>query len=283
MQRLARAKINLALHVTGQRADDYHLIDSLVTFAEYGDVIAIEPAHDITLSIDGPFAEKLNTSANNLVLKAAKGLSELDAAPNTGAAIHLTKNLPVASGIGGGSADAAATLSALIDFWKFSPDRKVLQSLALSLGADVPMCLTGRPCIARSIGDELTSISLPAMNMVLANPLTTVSTPSVFKALTSKNNAPLEAAHSFANIAACIDYLNRQRNDLFEPSLSIAPEIGECFAALKQSGADFVSMSGSGATCFGIYAEAIEKAEQAALKIQHDHPKWWVQATTTIE
>ena len=282
MERLALAKINLALHVTGQRADGYHLLDSLVTFAEFGDVVSVEPADDFTLSIDGPFAGELAPSDDNLVLKAALGLAKLNGAPKTGAAIRLTKKLPVASGMGGGSADAAATLSALTGLWDFIPDEKQLHDLALQLGADVPMCLSGKNCIARGIGDDLTPTTLPAMNMVLLNPLKAVSTPSIFKALANKNNAPLEKLQNISNVDACVEYLRRQRNDLLAPSLSLAPDIGDCLKALEETGAAFVSMSGSGATCFGIYTGAQITTEQAAQKIENDHPNWWIKAVTTI-
>ncbi len=282
MKRLARAKINLALHVTGQRADGYHFLDSLVTFAEFGDIISVEPADNFTLSIDGPFAAGLDTSTDNLVLKAAIGLAELDGAPKTGAAIHLTKNLPVASGMGGGSADAAATLLALMDQWDFSPDEKQLNNLALQLGADVPMCLSGETCIARGIGNELASVDLPAMQMVLVNPLKDVSTPSAFKALADKNNTPLEKIDHISDIDTCIEYLHRQRNDLLAPSLFLMPDIGDCLSVFEYSDAAFVSMSGSGATCFGIYTGTQSSTEQAAIKIQNDNPNWWVKAVTTI-
>ena len=283
MERLARAKINLALHVTGQRDDGYHLIDSLVTFANFGDEVSVSPAAELTLSIDGPFAHELDASENNLVLKAARLLLGLKGGAKFGAAIHLTKNLPVASGVGGGSADAAAALSALIDLWGISLDDDELHALALQLGADVPMCLAGKPCTARGIGEELHPVSLPSMNIVMVNPLVSVSTPTVFNALSQKNNPPLEDVKHIADVESCVDYLKRQRNDLLLPSLSLTPEIGEALNALTKSGADFVSMSGSGATCFGVYSGTHEEAEKAAFNIQSQHPTWWVQSTTTAE
>ena len=282
MERLARAKINLALHVTGQRSDGYHLLDSLVTFAECGDVVSVQPAKEFSLSMEGVFADGLDVSRDNLVLKAAYGLAKLAHAPNLGAKIHLRKELPVASGIGGGSADAAATLGALMALWDFTPDRAELFSLANSLGADVPMCLSNQPCLARGVGDELTPVRLPAMNVVLVNPLKGVSTPAVFDRLANKDNLTLEPLPSFSDTASCIAYLKRQRNDLLESALSFVPEINDCLSVLTQNGAHFAAMSGSGASCFGIFNDTIENTTQAAQNIRTSHPNWWVTSTTTI-
>jgi 4-diphosphocytidyl-2-C-methyl-D-erythritol kinase len=274
VERLARAKINLALHVTGQRADGYHLLDSLVAFAEIGDTLRVESAEGLSLSIDGPMAASLPASDDNLVLRAARLFGA-----GLGAHIRLTKRLPVASGIGGGSADAAATLLALAELWSLPlPPPEAI----LSLGADVPVCLGGRAARMRGIGDKVTPLAapLPPAWAVLTNPGVAVSTPAIFRALTCKTNAPLPAVLGpWPDLAALASALSEQRNDLAPPACALEPPIPAALAALSaQAGCALARMSGSGATCFGLFADPSE-AESAAEALRRACPLWWTVAT----
>ncbi len=187
----------------------------------------------------------------------------------------------MASGVGGGSADAAATLSGLMDFWQIDVGQHSLNQLALELGADVPMCLAGIPAIVRGIGEEITPISLPIFPIVLVNPETGVSTPRVFEGLSEKTNPPLSRIVGVDIKQDWIKYLNRQRNDLTNPAIKIAPSIADCLESLRSENCQITRMSGSGATCFGLF-ESEEDASRAAINISAKHPDWWVVATTTI-
>ncbi len=279
----APAKINLALHVTGRRADGYHLLETLVAFTEAGDVVRIRDAAKDGFSISGPFGDLLpaGDAGDNLVIRARDLLRDALAPsgqPTRPVAIHLEKNLPVASGIGGGSADAAATLRGLLRHWQagIAPDR--LASLALSLGADVPMCLESRSLVARGIGEEIEPVSgLPHLFLVLANPLKAVSTPEIFRLLQKKENPPLP----FRATPNWMDFLAQSRNHLQPPAQALLPEIGETLELLSDQGASLVRMSGSGATCFGIFHSA-EAAEQAETSLRKKRPGWYFQATRTV-
>ncbi|MFS8145478.1 4-(cytidine 5'-diphospho)-2-C-methyl-D-erythritol kinase [Rhizobium sp. BR 249] len=275
----ARAKINLALHVTGQRPDGYHLLDMLVTFADCGDRLGFLPAQADAFTLSGRFGETLaGDGGANLVLRARDLLREAVGALAFPVHIHLQKNLPIASGIGGGSADAAATLRGLMRLWGTRLPVETLAALALKLGADVPMCLESRPLIARGIGEDIEPIpDLPAFAMVLANPLKGVSTPEVFQRLTTKNNPALKLTRTAGWLAAIAD----ARNDLEPPARELVPEIAEISAMLQARGALMARMSGSGATCFGIFATMAE-AKDAAAGLHSERPDWYFQATETI-
>lgn len=268
----APAKINLTLHVTGQRADDYHLLDSLVVFADVGDRVAAGPAGDLTLTVDGPMADGVPAGGDNLVLRAARLIG------CTGAAIRLTKRLPVASGIGGGSSDAAATLRVLARMTgRALPGRSAL----LSLGADVPVCLRPAPQRMRGVGEALEEVpDLPELHMVLVNPGVHVATPAVFRALTRKDGAPMpETLPPFADAPALIRFLAGQRNDLEAPAIALAPVIGEVLAALNAApDCRLARMSGSGATCFGLFDDQ-RSAANVARALAETYPKWWVVST----
>jgi 4-diphosphocytidyl-2-C-methyl-D-erythritol kinase len=272
VQRIARAKVNLALHVVGRRADGYHLLDSLVAFADFGDVVTVEPAPSLSLSITGPMAAGLSAGSDNLVLKAAQMLGS-----PLGAAITLEKRLPIASGIGGGSADAAATMQALGALWGCAlPDA----GQVLALGADVPVCLAGQSCRMAGIGDQISPIALPPAHLVLVNPGVGLSTAAVFGALLCRDNPPLPPAAPMPDAVALAAYLGHCRNDLEAPALSLVPQIGAVLAALQgQKGCLLARMSGSGATCFGLFASA-SAAEAAATALRAQSGAWWVQATT---
>jgi 4-diphosphocytidyl-2-C-methyl-D-erythritol kinase len=279
----APAKINLALHVTGQRADGYHLLDSLVVFTKFGDELGFEAADMDGLVIDGPFALVLSSDdpAKNLVAKARTamrnyGLSEGNSCPPV--KIRLTKNLPIASGIGGGSSDAAAALLGLAQFWGLEVTADALAEIGIRLGADVPMCLQGQPLFARGVGDEIEIVpQFPELHLVLVNPGVGVSTPEVFERLETKTNTPLDPYSYNPSVEEFCDWLLRQRNDLEKPALNIQPIIGKALDALNQCGAVLARMSGSGATCFGIYRDA-QSAEVAVEMIARDTPEWFVRA-----
>lgn len=264
----APAKVNLALHVTGQRADGYHLLDSLVVFADAGDRIMADPAETLTLRITGPRAAALPASDDNLVLRAARAMG-------VAAAITLEKHLPVASGIGGGSSDAAATLRALSRLsGKPLPDAATV----LSLGADVPVCLAPRAIRMSGIGETLTPLphALPPAWLVLVNMGQAVSTPQVFKAMTRRDNAGLQPLPRLKDTAELAAWLTMQRNDLEAAALTLLPEIARVKTALTaQQGCLLARMSGSGATCFGLFADPLS-AHAAAESIRRDRPDWWV-------
>jgi 4-diphosphocytidyl-2-C-methyl-D-erythritol kinase len=275
---LARAKINLYLHITGRRADGYHLLDSLIVFAETGDEIALESSDRLSLKIDGPFGAGLGAGPDNLVLRAAHALRDLTGA-RAGAAIRLTKNLPVASGIGGGSADAAATLAGLCGLWNVAPGRAALLQIAARLGADVPVCLDGAPSFVGGIGEELSPArGLPRAWLLLANPGVATPTPAVFKARQGAFSKPArwsEPPRDFDELAA---RLRNCSNDLTEAAISVTPAIRNVLVALAGlPGCVLARLSGSGATCFGLFGdEASVRAAEA--KLRAAQPAWWVTA-----
>lgn len=261
----APAKLNLALHVTGRRADGYHLLDSLAGFATVGDRVTVAPGRGVTAS--GPFAADLPQDGN-LCARAADLMGVT-------AAIGLEKNLPVASGIGGGSADAAAVLRGLARGGAALPGAEAI----LRLGADVPVCLAGLPARMRGVGQVLDPLpALPALPLVLVNPGVAVATPAVFAALSARDNPGLPALPVRFTVPALLDWLAATRNDLEAPARALAPAIGEALAALTHAGAGFARMSGSGATCFGIFVSP-SAAEAAAARIGAARPGWWVAAT----
>lgn len=255
----ARAKVNLWLNVVGRRADGYHLLDSLVAFTDLADEIEVALAADLSLSVVGPGAASLAGEPDNLVLKAARLLAgRAGVAPR--AAIRLTKRIPVAAGLGGGSADAAATLRALVDLWRVAMPEEELFDLAAALGADVPMCLAGRPSLVSGIGERLAPApSLPDCAILLVNPGVVLPTPEVFAAR-RKDFAPARPAPpAWPDLAAFGRELAGRGNDLTEAAISLRPEIGDVLDLLRAgTGTIHVGMSGSGATCFALYATVAE-------------------------
>jgi 4-diphosphocytidyl-2-C-methyl-D-erythritol kinase len=232
----------------------------------------------LTLKITGPFAGNLAADDDNLVLRAARGLRDL-AGFNAGAAITLTKNLPVASGIGGGSADAAATLRALMALWTIEPDRAALDKLALSLGADVPVCLAGRPCLMGGIGEEITPVdTMPPAHLLLVNPRIATPTPAVFRTRQGAFSAPRRWVEAPQDAKALAAALKARGNDLTEAAIRVTPEIEDVLAAIAGTENCLLArLSGSGATCFGIYAGA-EEAEKARRAVLAADPAWWAVA-----
>lgn len=275
IEELARAKVNLALHVLGRRADGYHEIDSIVAFADVGDRLSFEPASALALSVYGPFAGGLTPGNDNLVLRAADALMRAFPGRITPARILLEKNLPLASGLGGGSADAAATLRGLLRLSDFAPPATSIRAIARELGADVPVCIDQVPARMRGVGDELERLDgFAPLAAVLINPGVPSRTPEVFAALRLQPGAPaFRPIASPANLRSC-------RNDLETPARQLTPSIATVLSMLRgRHGLVFARMTGSGATCFGIYENA-EAAAIAVKAIKAGHPGWWCMETT---
>ncbi|WP_439598389.1 4-(cytidine 5'-diphospho)-2-C-methyl-D-erythritol kinase [Falsiroseomonas sp.] len=254
----APAKVNLFLRVTGRRADGFHLLDSLAVFAGVGDRVSAVPAEALRLTLGGPEAAALTAEPDNLVLRAARALG-----PGRGAALHLEKHLPVASGIGGGSADAAAALRVLAGLWGVSAD---LPGLAAGLGADVPVCVTGRPARMQGVGEVLSAVpALPPCGLLLANPRLPLATPAVFRARQGGFSPEAVLPGSWADAAALADWLRPLGNDLQAAAIGLCPPVAEVLAAIEaQPGCLLARMSGSGATCFGIFGTPAQAGAAAA-------------------
>jgi 4-diphosphocytidyl-2-C-methyl-D-erythritol kinase len=277
----APAKINLALHVVGQRDDGYHLLESLVVFTRFGDRISVDRAETDEFAVTGPYASAVPTDESNLVVRARNTLrAALPPSSDFPVSISLEKNLPPASGIGGGSSDAAQTLKALAQLWGIEEDG-TLERIALSLGADVPMCLSPYPALVSGIGEKVERLPdfLPLF-IVLVNPGAELSTPAVFSRLKTKDNPGLRQLVS-GDPKTLYAWLHETRNDLQIPALELAPVIGAALGSLRATQARFVRMSGSGATCFGLY-DTRQEAEIAATDIKRARPDWFVVATETF-
>jgi 4-diphosphocytidyl-2-C-methyl-D-erythritol kinase len=277
LREAAPAKLNLDLLVTGRRADGYHELDSLVVFANLGDVLAFAPAATLALEPAGPFAAELPAGEENIVLRAALRLAgQAGTAP--GARITLDKRLPVAAGIGGGSADAAAALRGLRRLWGLPLGDAALGELGLGLGADVPVCLRGAPTRMRGIGERLEPLpGLPPLDLVLVNPRRPLATAAVFRALRLERfSRRAEDPWPAPGREALVARLARSRNDLEAPATALLPAIGEALALLAADPACALArMSGSGPTCFGIFPDAAA-AQAAAARIATVRPGWWV-------
>ncbi|MGX5846404.1 4-(cytidine 5'-diphospho)-2-C-methyl-D-erythritol kinase [Mesorhizobium sp. PL10] len=279
---LAPAKINLALHVTGRRADGYHLLESLAVFTRFGDRVEIEPAEADQFSVSGRYATSVPIDDSNLVVKAREALRRQAGKQSTPVAIRLEKNLPVASGVGGGSSDAAAVLRGLVQTWGLDIGEAELARIGLTLGADVPMCLAAKPLVARGVGDELSLLpDFPALALVLVNPGVAVSTQDVFNALEKRDNEPLPPLPRSFDFHSVRNWLEITRNDLEAPAQAIQPPIGRALSLLNRAGSGFSRMSGSGATCFGLF-ETGNVAKRAAAEIRSREPDWFVAATRSI-
>ena len=274
LRETAYAKINLALHVRARQADGYHELETLFAYCDDGDLVSAEIASNLTLAIDGPFADGLSTGEDNLVIRAARALQEA-AGVTKGAALHLTKNLPVASGVGGGSSDAAAALRLLNRLWDADADAHLLHAIAADLGADVPACIASQTCFGSGRGDDLETLapcSLDGMPVLLVNPRVPVETGPVFKGWDGVDRGPLD-------VTSPLTLDPHWRNDLQSPACAIAPEIESVLEWLSgQDGVTFHRMSGSGATCFALFGsdQACDRVEQA---VRRDQPGWWAMAS----
>ena len=265
----APAKVNLALHVTGQRKDGYHLIDSLVAFAPVHDRLVIKRGPSLELTVTGAESAMVPSGMQNLALKAAALVQG-----GAGSSVLLEKRLPVAAGVGGGSADAAAVLRGLAARRESPP---TLARSALALGADVPMCLACRPCRVGGIGEEIKYIDLPSIPAVLVNPRAPVSTARVFTRLARRDNGQMPGGLPPArDMLGVIEWLSEQRNDLEPAALEEAPVIADVLALLRTSpGCGLARVSGSGATCFGLFDDE-RVAREAEARIAALHPDWWL-------
>ena len=263
----APAKVNLSLHVTGRRADGYHLLDSFVVFADLGDWVEVAPANKLSLHVDGAEAASVPGEEGNSALRAAS-------LTGASACVRLTKEIPVAAGLGGGSSDAAATLRALAR----SGAREPTEAETVSLGADVPVCLRGRSARMTGIGEVLKPVPpLPPTWLVLVNPRVALATADVFRALEGGDGAPMpDRWPAWTDAAALAGWLSELRNDLEPPARCIAPVVEEVLSALRAGEECLLArMSGSGATCFGLYRDAA-CAGEAAARLAGDRPDWWV-------
>jgi 4-diphosphocytidyl-2-C-methyl-D-erythritol kinase len=266
---IAFAKINLALHVRNRREDGYHELETLFAFVDAGDILTVQKSDRISLNIKGPFAEALEEDDDNLVIRAARALSGRVGSAS-GAALTLTKNLPVASGIGGGSADAAATLRLLNPFWNCGLTVQDLQMIAAPLGADIPVCVQSRAAVGKGIGQSLREIDFQGLKgkpILLVNPGVPVSTAHVFQGWNGIDNGPLSDgdAQEVATLG---------RNDLEASARALCPEVADVLHALQETAPAMARMSGSGATCFGMYDD-IDALVGAHARIKQANPDWW--------
>jgi 4-diphosphocytidyl-2-C-methyl-D-erythritol kinase len=268
----AYAKINLALHVRRRREDGYHELESLVAFLDYGDLLEIEPAEQDSLVVDGEFAAFAGDISDNLVIRALHWARANDNPSIAPIAIRLTKHLPVAAGVGGGSADAAALLRLLA----LRGDVQALDTLrehSATLGADVPACVLSKPLIMRGIGeriDNVTDNSLTHIFAVLVNPRVPVATAPIFKAWDQVDRGALPQG-------SALEIATHARNDLQPPAIALCPVIGDVLRMLEATNPISARMSGSGATCFALYGDE-EAAHRAAEEVAATKPGWWVKA-----
>lgn len=283
-QERARAKINLDLRIVGRRADGYHLLDSVVVFAEIADVLRFAPHDGFALSLDGPYAARV-PQQNNLIERAVCALAD-DAGIAPDIAVHLRKNLPLEAGIGGGSADAAAALRGANRLWRTGYDISALEALAGKLGADVPVCLHSQTARMEGIGEVLTALAdWPRLPLLLVNPGVAVATPAVFRARTAMT-APLASPRrrhpgEIRERLEALNYLREHGNDLQDAACRISPEIGATLGCLHDlAQAELVRMSGSGATCFAVFADD-SALENACAQLRRQRPDWWVMPSPT--
>lgn len=276
---IAPAKLNLALHITGKRGDGYHLLESLVVFARDGDHLALEDAETFSLEVTGPFAAGAGEIQNNLVFKAAHVLADALGVVLRGR-LCLEKQVPVGAGLGGGSADAVAACRMLLRYWGHIVPDADLAALLLPLGADMPMCVAGRPLIASGIGEVVTPLaSFPSMYAVLCWPNISLPTVDVYRAYRHDGRIlpslmPLVDFHGDLRV-----FLEQTRNVLQHPAITLAPEVAEVLLAMETHICrPFVRMSGSGACCVA-YVETESAANQLAAALRSSYPAWWVQVT----
>lgn len=287
LEAVAPAKINLFLHVTGRRDDGYHLLDSLFAFTNRGDTVRVAEGAGVSVSITGPFAGALNTGLveTNLVWQAANKLKRHTGC-DKGVHISLRKNLPVASGIGGGSADAAASLLALNEFWQLGLELKDMLDIALELGADVPACLSRSPVRVKGIGEHVAPAELPkGYGIVLVNPRVPLSTPAVFKVFKDSGRLfgkPVVKALPKTDAEFVHFLANETQNTLREPATELARECASVLDSLARlDAALYTQMSGSGATCYALF-DGYKEAQAAARVLQSQQPNWWIMADSLV-
>lgn len=279
----APAKINLFLHLTRKRRDGYHELQSLISFADIGDYISIEPADSFSFNIDGDFSanfieneQKSHLDCSNLVVRAARALSQLSNQVLK-VKITLTKNLPLAAGLGGGSSDAAAAIWGLQQFWGIKSDEKYLLPLMTKLGADVPVCFNCQTSLVEGIGETLLPVNqIEEIPILIINPLISCPTQEIFLRHNGIFNKKINLPNYFESVFDYIDFLKSTNNDLYQPATQLIPEIGNIINAMEaQESCLLTRMSGSGASCFALF-ETIEQANQAKQAILDENPDWWV-------
>ena len=279
----APAKINLYLHITGMRDDGFHLLDSLIAFTKFGDEITLEPSNDLTITSHGPYATGMPIGEENLMIRIARKLQKTTSI-DKGAAIHVEKNIPVSAGIGGGSADAIAVMRGLIKLWDLKINDEQIYKLALELGTDLPVCYFGKSAFVDGIGENIHPASqLPDCGILLINPNVTLSTPIVFEnrkgGYSPEDNFINKNFNSPQKLAKLLD---ERCNDLTPAARQLVPIIGEILSALKRTPECLAyKMSGSGATCWGLF-ETFADAERAALALNQQRPDWWIMPTTLL-
>ena len=275
LRAVAPAKLNLYLHVTGRRADGYHLLDSLIAFADASDIVSVQPAPELSLSVDGPFAAALGDVDDNLVLQAARHLAAV-ANVEPRAAIQLTKHLPVSAGLGGGSTDAAAALRLLGSLWNVRLERASLEAIDLALGADVAICRHGRAAFVSGIGERIDPVfSLPTGHLVLVNPGLPLRTVDVYAGYTGRFAATARFEIP-ENLSELSQLLAARQNDLTESAVALRPEVQVGLSGLRSTqGCLLARMCGSGPTCYGLFADGVG-ARQAAATFAAQNPGWWV-------
>lgn len=275
----ANAKINLALHITNKMENGFHQLETIVTFAEFADEINIQKNNEIKMKIIGEQAKNLD--GKNIIIKTAEMMKKYTDS-NQGAEIILDKKLPVASGMGGGSSNAAATIMALKELWGSNIGQAKIMEIAKKLGADVPMCIIGKPLMAKGIGEKITLIeNMPEFAIVAVNPQKKLESKKVFENLKKINNPPLEKIPKTENMGEWIEWLKNCRNDMTDAASKLMPEIKKCLKIIESTEPKITRMTGAGATCFGLYT-SIEDAQNAQEKIKMKHPNWWVKSGKTI-
>lgn len=287
LQIFAPAKVNLFLHVTGKRNDGFHLLDSLITFADIGDIIDLTPSEGFTFDIQGPFAGSFSNAeksplpdSKNLLVKAARMLARhTNNAPSFSIVLH--KNIPLGAGLGGGSADAAAILWGLCRYWKITPDMNTLKDMMMQLGADVPVCFESQTRFIAGAGEKLgDTVSIPELYAVLIHPAKRCDTKTIFKTYNKPFASPVDRVTGFSDQNACLAFLKTTQNMLLTSAVKHVPEIQNCLAQLEDSqGCLIARMSGSGSSCFGIYDNQ-EDTKAAQKTLQETNPDWWVKSTT---
>ncbi len=279
----APAKLNLFLHITGKRDDGYHLLQSVMVFVDVGDELEFKPHDTLFLDVDGPFAGDMPQPNDNLVYKAAQMLAA-EYKTNMRGAVRLTKRLPVASGIAGGSSDTAAALKGFVKLWGLPEERDRVQRIAQKLGADVPACLIGKPVWAEGIGEKLMPLpDMPPLHFVLVNPLVETPTPEVFRRFHNKYSPPIQFSGRRKSMSEWIADVKLYRNDLTDAALEVTPAIKDVLKALNETAnCQVARLSGSGATCFGIFLTA-DAAFTAMTTLKQQFPRWWIAPATLLK
>lgn len=273
----ASAKINLALHIIDKRQDGYHQLETIVTFASFGDGLEFKNGEGISLKVKGEYGNRLEDEYN-IVRKTAEMIN----GGNMGAEITLYKNVPVAAGMGGGSSNAAATLKGLSELWGIYIEEEKMMKIAKELGADVPMCLVGKPLVAKGIGEEITRVeNMPSFDIVAVNPNVELESKKVFDELEKTDNEALPELPKTEDKNEWVQYLKKCRNDMQRCATNIVPEINECVKILEQTNAEIIRMTGAGATVFALYSSA-QEAQNAQTMIQQQKPKYWAKCGKTL-